>query len=92
MAEQAEISDVRKAMLQLELVKGAVKLFGPQIAEVIAEAKPVVDALSSLWVDTMGTAYRRLREEYGCSDETARALVTLSLGEASKSVTAALKK
>jgi len=87
-----EPNDIRKAIMQIELVKETVKLFGLQIAEVITEAKPVVDALSSLWVDTMGEAYKRLREEYGCSDETARALVTLSLGEVPKSVTAALKK
>lgn len=87
-----EPNDIRKAMLQIELVKEYVKLFGPQIIGVIDEAKPVINSISGIWVELLGGAYKRLREEYGCSDETARALLTLSYGEIGKSVSQALKK
>ena len=87
-----EPNDIRKAILQIELVKEAVKLFGPQIIGVIDEAKPIVDSISLIWTDLLGGAYKRLREEYGCSDETALALLTLSYGEMSKSVSEAFKR
>ena len=88
----SEDNDVRKALLQFELVKETVKLFGPLTIDIISEAKPVVDAITGAWADSLGKAYRRLVEEYGCSDETARALLTTTYAELGRSISASLKK
>lgn len=87
-----EDTSVRKAVLQMELVKESFKLFSPMVIDIVKESKPVVDAVTDVWVESLGRAYKRLIDEYGCSDETARALLTLSYAEFSKSIASAMKK